>query len=103
MGTTISNTGIITEGSKPVPLRIKGSHGAPTLGFNTMYAKGDFAGGVLKLYGSPHTEFDPAFPYGDVELSGNGCVAFLGRADTFWLQLENVTAGQEPNVEFWVL
>lgn len=95
-----SNSGIITESGLPVGIKIRGSHGAPQLGFNTLYAKGDFGGGILRLYGSPHSEFDSAFPYGEVELQQSGCVAFLGRADTFWLRLEGAT---NPSVEFWVL
>lgn len=96
-----SNSGIITQGDTPVPLKIRGSHGAPVLGFNTLYAKGDFGGGILRIYGSPDGTFQDSFPFGGVELSGDGCVAFLGRADTFWLRLEG--AGAEPSVQFWVL
>lgn len=99
------NHGFLQECNKPLGLKIRGGHGAPMLGYNTLYAKGDFAGGVLRLYGSPHEEFDPAFPYGCVELNENGCVAFLGRADTFWVQVEN-TSGcglNQPDLEIWVL
>lgn len=96
-----SNKGHLTEGDTPIPLKIRGAHGAPFLGFNTLYARGDFGGGVLMIYGSPTESFSDAFPWGGVELSTSGCVNFLGRADTFFLILEG--GDTPPNINFWVL
>lgn len=93
-------SGVIKD-FNPVKLAIRGSHGAPVLGFNTLYAKGDFGSGILQLYGSPHGEFDAAFPYPEIALSGPGAVAFLGRADSLWLRVEN--AQTVPDIQFWVM
>lgn len=97
--------GKITD-SSPVPVRIRGAHGVDGSGFNTVYAKGDFDGGLLRVFGSPTSEFDPAFPWAMAELEASGCFNFVGRANTFWLVWETGDGGVnsvEPDIEFWVL
>lgn len=103
-------TGAVNSGkilsAEPVPIKIRGAHGVDGSGFNTVYAKGDFDGGLLRIYGSPTAEFDPAFPWAMAELEASGCLNFVGRANTFWLVWETGDGGVEslaPDIEFWVL